>query len=397
MQTATADEFADALTQLLTPIAEKDVQMKIGVPGETTPGERRVALVPETVARLTKAGHSLHVTAGAGDASGFPDPAFTEAGADVSSDASAIISSSEILIYVQSPGESAISAATSGAVLVALLDARTDPKGLQHLASAGLTGLAMELVPRIARAQRMDVLSSQASIAGYKSALIGANMLGKYLPMMMTAAGTVPPATVLVLGAGVAGLQAIATAKRLGSIVEAYDVRPVVKEQVESLGGIFIELPDAADAEAAGGYAREQTEEEQAAQRQLLADHVATADIVITTAAIPGRPAPKLVTADMVARMAAGSVIVDLAAETGGNCELTKAGEVVLTDNGVSIDGPVNVPSMVPNDASRLYSRNVAALLDLLLDDEGNVNLDFEDEILGAMCVTHNGEVRFKG
>lgn len=371
--------------------------MKIGVPGETAPGERRVALVPETVARLTKAGHSLHVTAGAGDASGFPDSAFAEAGADVSSDASSIISSSEILVYVQSPGESAISAATSGAVLVALLDARTNPEGLQHLASAGITGLAMELVPRIARAQRMDVLSSQASIAGYKSALIGANMLGKYLPMMMTAAGTVPPATVLVLGAGVAGLQAIATAKRLGSIVEAYDVRPVVKEQVESLGGIFIELPDAADAEAAGGYAREQSEEEQAAQRQLLADHVATADIVITTAAIPGRPAPKLVTADMVARMAAGSVIVDLAAETGGNCELTKAGEVVLTDNGVSIDGPVNVPSMVPNDASRLYSRNVAALLDLLLDDEGKVNLDFEDEILGAMCVTHNGEVRFKG
>ncbi len=286
---------------------------------------------------------------------------------------------------------------TSGAYIVSMLDARTDAEGLQRLASAGATGLAMELVPRIARAQRMDVLSSQASIAGYKAALIGGNMLGKYLPMMMTAAGTVPPATVLVLGAGVAGLQAIATAKRLGSVVEAYDVRPVVKEQVESLGGIFIELPAPEDAEAEGGYAREQTAEEQAAQQQLLADHVASADVVITTAAIPGRPAPKLVTKEMVDSMSAGSVIVDLAAETGGNCEQTQAGEIVLTDNGVSINGPVNVPSMVPNDASRLYSRNVAALLDLLLDEEGNVNLDFEDEIIDAMCVTHNGEVRFKG
>ncbi len=371
--------------------------MKIGVPGDTTPGERRVALIPETVARLTKAGHSVQVTSGAGTDSGYPDSAFEEAGATVSSDASAVIANSEILVYVQSPDPSAISSATTGAILISMLDARTDAEGLQRLASAGLTSFAMELVPRIARAQRMDVLSSQASIAGYKSALIGANMLGKYLPMMMTAAGTVPPATVLVLGAGVAGLQAIATAKRLGSVVEAYDVRPVVKEQVESLGGIFIELPAPEDAEGAGGYAREQTAEEQAAQQQLLADHVATADIVITTAAIPGRPAPKLVTAEMVARMSAGSVIVDLAAETGGNCELTKAGEIVLTENGVRINGPENVPSSVPNDASRLYSRNVAALLDLLLDDEGKVNLDFEDEIIGAMSVTHNGEVRFTG
>jgi NAD(P) transhydrogenase subunit alpha len=255
----------------------------------------------------------------------------------------------------------------------------------------------MELVPRIARAQRMDVLSSQASIAGYKAVLIGANALGKYLPMMMTAAGTVPPAKVLVLGAGVAGLQAIATARRLGSVVEAYDVRPVVKEQVESLGAKFIELPQAANAEAAGGYAREQSAEEQAKQRQLLADHVAQADVVVTTAAIPGRPAPKLVMADMVAKMRAGSVIVDLAAETGGNCELTKAGETVKTANGVRIEGPVNVPSMVPNDGSRLYSRNVAALLELLVTKEGKLNLNFEDEIIKAMCVTHDGEVRFKG
>jgi NAD(P) transhydrogenase subunit alpha len=371
--------------------------MKIGVPGETTPGERRVALVPETVARLVKSGHSVQIAAGAGDKSGFPDASYEAAGATISPDAASVISSSEILVHVQPPSESTLSGATTGAVLISMLNARTDSDGLNRLASAGVSGLAMELVPRIARAQRMDVLSSQASIAGYKAVLIGANMLGKYFPMMMTAAGTVPPAKVLVLGAGVAGLQAIATAKRLGSVVEAYDVRPIVKEQVESLGGIFIELPAPEDAETAGGYAREQTEEEQAAQRQLLADHVASADVVITTAAIPGRPAPKLVMADMVAGMAAGSVIVDLAAESGGNCELTKAGEVVLTDNGVSINGPVNVPSMVPADGSRLYSRNIAALLDLLLSDEGTVNLDFEDEIIDAMCVTHNGEVRFKG
>ena len=371
--------------------------MKIGVPGETAPGERRVALSPETVARLTKAGHSVQVAAGAGVASGFPDSGYEAAGATVSPDAAAVVAAAEILVLVQPPDQATVSAASSGSVLISMLNARTDPAGLPRLASAGITGMAMELVPRIARAQRMDVLSSQASIAGYKAVLIGANMLGKYLPMMMTAAGTVPPARVLVLGAGVAGLQAIATAKRLGSIVEAYDVRPVVKEQVESLGGIFIELPAAADAETAGGYAREQTPEEQAAQRQLLADHVAAADIVIMTAAIPGRPAPKLVTAEMVAGMAVGSVIVDIAAESGGNCELTRAGEVMVTENGVSINGPVNVPSMVPGDGSRLYSRNVAALLELLLDDEGKVNLNFEDEIVDAMCVTHNGEVRFKG
>ncbi|MDA1298389.1 MAG: Re/Si-specific NAD(P)(+) transhydrogenase subunit alpha [Chloroflexi bacterium] len=371
--------------------------MKIGVPGETASGERRVALAPETVARLTRAGHSVQVAAGAGVASGFPDAAYEAAGATVSADTAAVISSAEILAHVQPPDEQVISSMAPGTVLISMLEARTDPEGLKRLAAAGVSGLAMELVPRIARAQRMDVLSSQASIAGYKAVLIGANMLGKYFPMMMTAAGTVPPARVLVLGAGVAGLQAIATAKRLGSVVEAYDVRPVVKEQVQSLGGIFIELPAARDAETAGGYAREQTAEEQAAQRQLLADHVASADVVITTAAIPGRPAPKLVMADMVARMSAGSVIVDLAAETGGNCELTKAGEVVLTENGVSVYGPVNVPSMVPTDGSRLYSRNIAALLELLLDKEGKVNLNFEDEIISAMCVTHKGEVRFKG
>jgi NAD(P) transhydrogenase subunit alpha len=370
--------------------------MKIGVPAETIENERRVALVPETVSRLIKAGHTVQIASRAGTASGFPDSLYTEVGASIAADSATAAKDADIVVHVQPLDDNMLGAAKSGAIIISTLNARTDAAGLQRLASAELSGLAMELVPRIARAQRMDVLSSQASIAGYKAVLIGANMLGKYLPMMMTAAGTVPPAKVLVLGAGVAGLQAIATAKRLGARVEAYDVRAAVKEQVESLGGVFIQLPQSADAEAAGGYAREQTAEEQAAQRQLLADHVAAADVVITTAAIPGRPAPKLVMKDMVARMNAGTVIVDLAAETGGNCELTKAGEIVLTENGVRINGPVNVPSMVPNDASRLYSRNVSALLDLLIDKEGNANLNFDDEIIAAMCVTHGGEVRFK-
>ena len=370
--------------------------MKIGVPKETAPNERRVALIPETIARLVSAGHTVSVQTGAGDGSGFPDALYESAGAKITADEASAVGDADIVARVQPPDASA-APLKSGAIVISVLNARTDADGLKRLADAGLTGLAMELVPRIARAQRMDVLSSQASIAGYKAVLIAANSLGSYMPMMMTAAGTVPPAKVLVLGAGVAGLQAIATAKRLGAVVEAYDVRPVVKEQVESLGGKFIELPQAQNAEAAGGYAREQTAEEQAAQRQLLKDHVAKSDIVITTAAIPGRPAPKLVMTDMVEEMHAGAVIVDLAAETGGNCELTKTGETVYTANGVRIEGPVNVPSMVPNDGSRLYSRNIAALLDLIIDKEGALKLDFEDEIIDAMCVTHSGEVRFKG
>ena len=370
--------------------------MKIGVPAETAPNERRVSLVPETVQKLVSAGHTVFAQAGAGTESGFPDSAFQAAGAVILPDAAKVAADADLLIQVQAPAAGTVAAMKPGAVLIASLDARTDPGQLQKLAAAGVTAFAMELVPRIARAQRMDVLSSQASIAGYKAALIAGNLLGKYLPMMMTAAGTVPPAKVLVLGAGVAGLQAIATSHRLGAVVEAYDVRPVVKEQVESLGAKFIELPRTESAEAAGGYAREQTADEQAQLRQLLADHVAGSDVVITTAAIPGRPAPKLITAEMVARMQPGAVIVDLAAETGGNCELTKVGQVVITENGVRIEGPVNVPSTVANDASRLLSRNVAALLDLLIDKEGHLNLDFEDEIISAMCVTHNGEVRFK-
>jgi NAD(P) transhydrogenase subunit alpha len=370
--------------------------MKIGVPKETAPNERRVALIPETIAKLVAGGHTVSVQSGAGASSGFPDPLYQSAGAHIVSDEASAVGDADIVARVQPP-DAAAAKTRPGALVISMLNARTDSEGLKRLAATGASGFAMELVPRIARAQRMDVLSSQASIAGYKAVLIAANSLGQYMPMMMTAAGTVPPAKVLVLGAGVAGLQAIATAKRLGAVVEAYDVRPAVKEQVQSLGGKFIELPQAQNAEAAGGYAREQTAEEQAQQRQLLKDHVAKSDIVITTAAIPGKLAPKLVMKDMVEEMRAGSVIVDLAAETGGNCELTKAGETVYTANGVRIEGPVNVPSMVPSDGSRLYSRNIAALLELLIDKEGKLKLNFEDEIITAMCVTHNGEVRFKG
>lgn len=367
--------------------------MNIGAPAESAPSERRVALVPETVERLSRAGQSVLIQSGAGAAAGFTDEAYTEAGARLVQSGNDVVTGSEIFVHVQRPTSEELTTAGSGTVVVGMMNARTDPEYVQELAKSGVTAMAMELVPRIARAQRMDVLSSQASLAGYKAVLIAADSMGKYLPMMMTAAGTIPPAKVLVLGAGVAGLQAIATARRLGAVVEGYDVRSAAGEQVESLGATFIQPPGAADAEAAGGYAREQTEEEQEAQRLFLKEHVAEADAVITTAAIPGRPAPRLLTTDMVEAMRPGSVIVDLAAESGGNVEVTKAGEVV-DHNGVMVHGPVNTPGMMPYHASQMYSRNVAALLDLLIDKEGNLNLDFEDEVIDAMCVAHDGEVR---
>lgn len=367
--------------------------MKIGAPRESDPNENRVALVPETVERLVKAGHELFIEEGAGTAAGFPDAAYSEAGAKTAS-ASEMAGSVDIFVHVQPPSPDEVSALKKGSIVVSLLNARTNPTGVSALAAAGSTALAMELVPRIARAQRMDVLSSQASIAGYKAVLLAANSLGKYFPMMMTAAGTIPPAKILVLGAGVAGLQAIATARRLGAVVEAFDVRAAAGEQVESLGAKFIQPPAAEDAEGAGGYAREQTEDEQAAQREFLKEHIAEADAVITTAAIPGRPAPLLMTEDMVDVMRPGSVVIDLAAESGGNVAGTVAGEII-DKNGVSINGPINVPSSMPFHASLLYSRNVMALLDLIIDKkEGTLTLDFEDEVIDTMCVAHEGEAR---
>ena len=281
----------------------------------------------------------------------------------------------------------------SGTVIAATLDARRDAGLIDSLASAEVTAFAMELVPRIARAQSMDVLSSQASIAGYKSVLMAADTLSRFFPMMMTAAGTIPPARVLILGAGVAGLQAIATAKRLGADVYAFDVRAAAGEQVESLGAKFIATPEADDAETAGGYAREQTEGENARQRQFLAEHIVRADAVITTAAIPGRPAPLLIETETVSRMKPGSVIIDLAAETGGNVEVTVGGEDVKV-NGAIVKGPVNVPSSMPYHASVTYSRNLESLLNLIIGDDLELSLDFEDEVIDSMCVTHNGEIR---
>ena len=367
--------------------------MKIGAPRESDPNENRVALVPETVERLVKAGHQLFIEEDAGTAAGFPDAAYAEAGAKTVS-ATEIAGSVDIFVHVQPPTAEEVGSLKKGSIVISTLNARSNATDVASLASAGATALAMELVPRIARAQRMDVLSSQASIAGYKAALLAANSLGKYLPMMMTAAGTIPPAKILVLGAGVAGLQAIATARRLGAIVEAFDVRAAAGEQVESLGAKFIQPPAAEDAEGAGGYARAQTEDEQAAQREFLKGHIADADAVITTAAIPGRPAPLLMTEDMVDVMKPGSVVIDLAAESGGNVAGTVAGEII-NKNGVMINGPINVPSSMPFHASQLYSRNVMALLDLIIDrKEGTLTLDFEDEVIDTMCVAHEGEAR---
>ena len=367
--------------------------MKIGAPRESDSNENRVALVPETVERLVKAGHEIFIEAGAGTAAGFPDLAYTDAGAKTST-ANDIAGSVDIFVHVQPPTIEEVGALKKGSIVVSTMNARSNSSLVSALASSGSTALAMELVPRIARAQRMDVLSSQASIAGYKAALLAANSLGKYLPMMMTAAGTIPPAKILVLGAGVAGLQAIATARRLGAVVEAFDVRAAAGEQVESLGAKFIQPPAAEDAEGAGGYAREQTEDEQEKQREFLKEHIAQSDAVITTAAIPGRPAPLLMTEDMVDVMKPGSVVIDLAAESGGNVAGTVAGEII-DKNGISINGPINVPSSMPFHASQLYSRNVMALFDLIIDKKaGTLILDFEDEVIDTMCVAHAGESR---
>ena len=372
--------------------------MKIAVPADSEQGEMRVALVPETVGRLTRAGLTVIVQPDAGKNAGFPDDAYREAGAEMAGTVDGMLHDADIVVKVNQPNLHEIDLLKPGAVVIGLHRARTSPDMLDRLASSGATAFAMELIPRIARAQRMDVLSSQSSLAGYKAVLMAANSIGKFFPLMMTAAGTIPPATVLVLGAGVAGLQAIATARRLGARVEAFDVRPVVKEQVESLGAIFVEIPPpepdshTEDLENPSGYAGTQTEEAQRLQRETLAAHVAKADVVITTALIPGRPAPVLITEEMAEAMQPGSVIVDLAAEAGGNCEATVPGREVERA-GVTILGPLNIPSMMPGEASTLYSRNVAGLLDILISDEGDLVTDFDDEVISGAGVTHGGSV----
>lgn len=364
--------------------------MKIGVISETVQGERRVALVPDAAAKLTTSGFEVLVEAGAGERAGFADSAYREAGVAVVADRRALLGMANVVLSVQPLPLEDVGELQVGAATISFLQPATQGAVIEALATRGITSFSLELLPRISRAQSMDALSSQASLAGYKAVLMAANRLGKFFPMLTTAAGTIPPAHVLVLGAGVAGLQAIATARRLGAVVEAYDVRSAAKEEVKSLGAAFLEFELEAQ-EGVGGYAREQSEEFLTKQRELLTKRVAVADVVITTAAIPGRQAPLLVTAPMVEGMRRGSVIVDLAAETGGNCEVTQAGRVVEVD-GVWVDGTTNVPSTMALHASQLYARNVTNLLQHLAN-AGEVKVDLADDITRGCCVTHAGEV----
>ena len=364
--------------------------MKVATPRELTHDERRVALVPDTATKLIAARLDVAVEAGAGAGAFIPDGAFDAVGVKVITHAADLMKDADAVLKVQAPMRTEVELLREGAVLISFLQPSTQGDIVRALASRGVTAFSLELLPRISRAQSMDALSSQASAAGYKAVLMAAARIGKLFPMMMTAAGTVAPTRVLVMGAGVAGLQAIATARRLGAVVSAYDVRPAVKEEVQSLGATFIELPLETQ-EGEGGYAREQSEEFLRKQRQLIGEHIAKSDVVITTAAVPGRKAPLLVTGEMVKGMRPGSVIVDLAAETGGNVELTEAGKEVDV-GGVTIIGTRNIPSTMPLTTSQLYARNVANLL-LHLVKDGAIALDFADEITKGACVTHGGEI----
>ena len=371
--------------------------MRVGVTKEIVAGERRVALAPDAVARLVASGTEILVESGAGEEANFSDEMYKEAGAELADDAASLLGSVEVVLKVQGPamntalGRHEVEMITRGAAVIALLQPLTNLELVGMLKEREITSFSMDTVPRIARAQSMDALSSMSSLAGYKAAIMASNSLAKYFPMMITAAGTYAPAKGLVLGAGVAGLQAIATARRLGAVLQAFDVRPVVKEQVESLGATFVGLPEDAHTEDAGGYARELAEETQRRERDLIHSYAKDADFIISTALIPGRPAPLLITEDMVKDMRAGSVIVDLAAENGGNCELTEPGAEVVK-HGVIIHGPLNLPSSMPIHASQMYSRNISSLL-MHLTRDGQLNLDFDDAITQGCCITHQGSV----
>ena len=365
--------------------------MVIGVPSETAPGERRVALVPETVAKLVKGGWTVIVQRGAGEPASFLDRAYEEAGATIAADANEVWSKADLIVKVQRPSDAELALAHPGQTLLAFLSPLGDPASVERYAAAKITALSMDAIPRITRAQSMDALSSQANIGGYKAVIIAAEMLPRFFPMLTTAAGTIPPAKVLVLGAGVAGLQAIATARRLGGSVSGYDTRSVVKEQVQSLGAAFLELDLGVEGEGSGGYAKALTSEQEVKQQEQLAASIAAQDVVITTAAVPGRRAPLLITEAAVKGMKPGSVIVDLAAETGGNCALTEPGQVVVKD-GVTIVGTTNLPSTMPYHASQLFSRNVNALLQLLIK-EGALDLNMSDEIVKGTTLVHDGTI----
>jgi NAD(P) transhydrogenase subunit alpha len=361
--------------------------MRVAVPKETAPGERRVALVPETVSKLRAAGFDVRVERGAGEAAGFPDTEYESAGAELADGAPS--ANAPIVAGVARPSPEAVAAMAPGTIVIGFLEPLTDADGIARLRERGVLAFAMESIPRITRAQSMDALSSQATVAGYKAVLLAADRVPRLFPMLMTAAGTIAPVRALVIGAGVAGLQAIATARRLGAVVSAFDVRPAVAEQVESLGASFLDLGVRTE-ETAGGYASELTPEQQARQQAALEERIPDFDVVVTTAAVPGRPAPKLIPASAVDAMRAGSVIVDLAAETGGNCEVTVPGEVVEHGQ-VTVVGTLNLPSTMAYHASQLYSRNVGALL-LHLAPEGELVLDWEDEITSGTCVTREAE-----
>ena len=363
--------------------------MRIGVPKETAAGEHRVALVPEVVSKLKAKGLDVLVQSGAGSDALLSDSAYTDAGAQISADAGEIWGS-DIVVTIAPPDPQQIGTLGKGSVLIGFLAPLTSPQTTRALADAKATAFAMEAIPRISRAQSMDALSSQSNVAGYRAALLGAEEMGRFYPMLMTAAGTIPPAKVLVLGVGVAGLQALATAKRLGARTTGYDVRPEVAEQVQSLGAQWLDL--GLEASGEGGYARELTSEERARQQQALTDAIKGFDVVITTALVPGRPAPKLVTAEAVEGMKPGSVIVDLAGEAGGNCELTEPGQTVVRHD-VKIVSPLNLPATMAEHSSQLFARNVLALLELFVGDDGALKLDFDDEIISGACVVRDGEI----
>jgi NAD(P) transhydrogenase subunit alpha len=366
--------------------------MKIGVPKETAANERRVAVTPDVAGRLVKTGLSVLVERGAGEAASFGDDAYGAAGATLAATAGEAFGQSDVVLKVQLPSAQEAGLCREGNALVALFQPSAEREAVTQLAARKVTAFSLALLPRITRAQPMDVLSSQATVAGYKAVLLAAAATGRFFPMLVTAAGTLPPARVLVLGAGVAGLQAIATARRLGAVVSAFDVRAAAKEQVESLGAKFLEMQLGEQAEAAGGYAKQLSEDTHRRELAFLAQQVKDADIVITTAAIPGKRAPILITAEAVQGMKPGAVIVDLAAETGGNCEVTEPGSEVRR-NGVVILGPLNLPSTLPLHASQMYARNISSFL-LHVARDGKLVVDFDDEIIRDTCVTHAGEVR---
>ena len=367
--------------------------MRVAVLKETRSAENRVALVPLGVKNLVKRGLTVTVQTGAGETSGVSDLMYREAGAEIAASAQETLEDAKLILVVNPPSSNELAHLSEGSILVGFLDPLSDPDLVSRLIDLKVTGISMELVPRISRAQSMDALSSQATVAGYKAVLLAANHLPKFLPMFTTAAGTIRPAKALILGAGVAGLQAIATARRLGAVVEAFDVRPAVKEQVESLGASFLESEEEVTAEGEGGYAKELTEDQHNKELELIGSALIDTDIVITTAQIPGRKAPILITEGMVKTMKYGSVIVDLAAESGGNCELSEAGETVLA-HGVQILGPSNLPTTIPVHSSQMYSKNIVTLISEFLGDDGQLQLDFENDVVGPSTVTHGGEVQ---